>query len=343
MNKPFKILSIDGGGIRGVFPAKILADIEDDLKANGDAPEIFKHFDLICGTSTGGIIAIALGLGIPAKQILNLYLDNAPAIFGHKKNLVSQLLNSAHNRKTLESLVRSTFRKNDSEDFRLGDCRTNVCIPIFDLMEGKPSVLKTKHHDAYVRDFHIPAWQVAMATSAAPTFFDPYSAKYIDKLSSEQIFSNKIDGGVVANNPTLIGIIEARKAFGVPLQDLRILSLGTGSQKFCDASVRSKWGLRYWIMNKRKRIINVFMQGQSQQVENLIGLLHKGIDKREKENFVYQRIDTELDDTCNIELDETRRNRLEKLVEKAHYEFQTHASSIRARFIHVVKSGIEIN
>lgn len=75
------------------------------------------------------------------------------------------------------------------------------------------------------------------------------------------------------------------------------------------------------------------MQGQSQQVENLISLMHKGIARKEQDNFIYQRIDTFLDDSCNIELDETRKDRLEKLVEKAHYEFQNHASILRDRFI----------
>jgi hypothetical protein len=74
------------------------------------------------------------------------------------------------------------------------------------------------------------------------------------------------------------------------------------------------------------------MQGQSQQTENLVSLLHKGIAKQEQENFVYQRIDTILDETCNIELDETRKDRLEKLIEKGHNEFQNHATNLRNRF-----------
>lgn len=277
MNKDFRILSIDGGGIRGVFPAKILADLEDDLRSKGNPhTHIYEHFDLICGTSTGGIMAIALALGIPAKQILSLYLDNANLIFGRKKGFFSRLFVSAHKRNALEDLVRSTFRHGLAEDPRLADCKTNLCIPIFDLMQGKPSVLKTKHHKSYIRDFHIPAYQVALATSAAPTYFDPYSGRYTDLNGSEQHFNNKVDGGVVANNPAMIGIIEAQKAFGIPLKNLRVLSIGTGNQTFCDTRTKSLWGLTYWIGGKRKRIIDLFMQGQSLQVENLISLAHRG-------------------------------------------------------------------
>ena len=83
----FKILSIDGGGIRGIIPAKILALAEEELKRNNHACRICDYFDLICGTSTGGIITIGLALGMPAYEILSLYRDNAKIIFPHQGNL----------------------------------------------------------------------------------------------------------------------------------------------------------------------------------------------------------------------------------------------------------------
>lgn len=79
----FKILSIDGGGIRGIIPAKILALAEQELQRTGQANRICDYFDLICGTSTGGIIAIGLALGMPASEILSLYRDHAREIFPH--------------------------------------------------------------------------------------------------------------------------------------------------------------------------------------------------------------------------------------------------------------------
>jgi uncharacterized protein len=339
MNKPFRILSIDGGGIKGIFPAKVLAEIESDLQIRGSKrTSIFEHFDLIAGTSTGGIIALGLALGVPANEILNLYLGNAKTIFGNKKSLFAQIFYSAHKRDALEKIIRDTFKFGGrSDDPRLKDCRTNICIPIYDLVKGAPSVLKTKHHDEYVRDFHIPAYQVALATSAAPTFFDPYSTRYLDLAGNQQVFSNKVDGGVVMNNPTLVAIIEAQKAFNQNLENIRVLSIGTGNRTFCDASTKSTWGLWYWIkQNNRKRLIELFMQGQSQQVENLVSILHRGIGKREPANFIYQRIDTVLDDTCDIELDETKIHKLEKLVEKGHTEFQNNVANLRSRFFDMV-------
>jgi len=339
MDKPFRILSIDGGGIKGIFPAKVLTDIEADLQARGsNRTRIFEHFDLIAGTSTGGIIALGLALGIPANEILKLYLENAKVIFGEKRWFIPQIFYSAHKREPLEQLIRKTFRfEGRTDDPRLQDCKTNICIPIYDLMKGAPSVLKTKHHNDYVRDYHLPAYQAALATSAAPTFFDPYSTRYVDLAGNEQVFNNKVDGGVVMNNPTLVAIIEAQKAFKQKLENMRVLSIGTGNRNFCDASTKSRWGLWYWIkQDDRKRLIELFMQGQSQQVENLVSILHRGIGRQEPENFLYQRIDTVLDDTCNIELDETKRHNLEKLVEKGHTEFQSHVANLRSRFFDMV-------
>lgn len=342
--KPFKILSIDGGGIRGVFPAMVLANLEAELKSKGvEKWQVYQNFDLICGTSTGGIMAIALALGIPAKEIYELYLNNARTIFGNKKGFLKRFKYAAHKRDQLEKLIREKFKNyhdgEDGEDPRLKHCKTHVAIPIYDLMEGRPSVLKSKYHEAFVRDYHIPAYQAALATSAAPTYFDPYSGSYEDLKGLEQSFQNKIDGGVFANNPALNGIIEAKKAFNLNLSDLSVLSIGTGHQKFCDAGIdkkkkhRKKYGIHYWMLQgDKKRLIEVFMQGQSQQVQNLIGILKNGIDKREPDNFVYTRIDTELDKTCGIEMDETDVNKLKKLAEKATIEFQNNATKILNEF-----------
>lgn len=347
MNKEenkFKILSIDGGGIRGVFPAMLLANYEAELKAKGvEKWQVYQNFDLICGTSTGGIMAIALALGIPAKEIYELYLDNADIIFGNKKGFLKRFKFAAHKRDALEKLIQDKYKAyhngEDGDDPRLKHCKTHVAIPIYDLMEGRPSVLKSNYDPAFVRDFHIPAFQAALATSAAPTYFDPYSASYTDLNGLEKPFQNKVDGGVFANNPTLNGIVEAQKAFNLELKDLSVLSIGTGHQRFCDAGIdkkkkhRVKYGIHYWMLEDgKKRLIEIFMQGQTQQAQNLISILKNGIDRREPDNFNYIRIDTQLDESCPIEMDETDKNKLKKLAEKANIEFQNNATNIIKSF-----------
>jgi patatin-like phospholipase/acyl hydrolase len=325
----FKILTIDGGGIRGIFPAMFLASVEAELKRRGIKHPIHGHFDLIAGTSTGGIIALALALGMPAHDMYKLYLNNAGTIFGNGQPLFfGQFRRSKYDRDALEDLVREEFRKlNNGVDPLLRDVKTNVCIPIYDLMQGKPSVLKNAYHPAFKRDYHIHAYQVAMATSAAPTYFDPYSTQYIDLHGMDQQFTNKVDGGVVANNPSLVAIVEAQKAFGQELKDLKVLSIGTGHRKFVDGCSRSSWGLWYWAVRKR-RLFDLFLQGQSQLTQNLISLLQKGIDKGEPDNFLYTRVDTELDETCMIEMDDSDPEKLRKLAEKATHAFQNEGTRI---------------
>jgi len=328
----FNILSIDGGGIRGVFPAKFLASIEEELARRGNPKtQIYQHVDLIAGTSTGGIIAIALALGIPAKEILDLYLNKADTIFGKKREWFNRwTYYSKYSSDTLESTLKETFRKNfNGNDPRLNDCKIPTCIPIYDLFEGKPSVLKSNYHPRFTRDYHIPAYKAALATSAAPTFLDPLTTSYM-KIDSSTVedFSNKVDGGVFANNPTLLAIIEAQKAFGKSLQELRVLSLGTGFRKYTEAKDRIRWGLLYWMNLRRKRLIDLFMQSQSQHTSNLISLLQRGIDKVEQNNFAYTRIDIELTEDLDIEMDETRPAMLKRLVEKASIRFQNEGGGV---------------
>jgi patatin-like phospholipase/acyl hydrolase len=338
-NKPFKILSIDGGGIRGVFPAMILTLLENELKNSGRPDwKIRDHFNLICGTSTGGILGIALSLGIPAEEIYKMYLENAGTIFGKKKSVLMSFMRSAHDRKPLESIIRRTFQDYfDGKDPRIDDGQTPLCIPVYDLLNGAGSVIKTRHHEKYTRDYHIPAYQAALATSAAPTYFDPYSAKYglIDSKVNRSL-TNRVDGGVIANNPALIGIYEAIEAFDQPLSSIRLLSLGTGTRKYSDANENKGWGYYYWIAKRGRKgqIIDLFMQGQSQMVENQISLMQNGIDRERAENpsFIYQRINTSLGDDLKVELDETDKKKLEKLAERAAFQFNNHASILKTTF-----------
>lgn len=357
MEPKFKILSIDGGGIRGIFPAMFLAEYEAKLKSQGNPNwQVYQNFDFICGTSTGGIMAIALSLGIPAQEIYDLYYDNAKVIFGNKRRFITTFFRSSHKRSALEQLVKEKFEAaNNNTEPRLVDCKKPTCVTIYDLQEGCPSVLKSKYHDKFIRDYHIPAYQAAMATSAAPTYFTPYSNDYVDLNGLRKTFHNKVDGGVFCNNPTLTAIIEVQKAFKKSLSDLSVLSIGTGHQKFSDAGMinnnglfakflkkirlrnkddkRNNWGIIYWMLSGgKKRLIELFMQGQSQHVQNLISLLQNGIDKQESPNFVYHRIDTQLDENCKIEMDETNLTRLDKLGEKASREFQLNASEILRQF-----------
>lgn len=318
--KMFKVLSLDGGGIRGIFSAVILSEIERELKYRGKKEwQIYQNIDLIFGTSTGGILALALSLGIPAEEVKKLYFENASAIFGNKKWFPRWLWHSSHNRTSLSNLLSEIYKKYHHDEMpKLKDCKVPVAVSIYDLCTGRPSVLKSNYHSRFTRDPNLPLLQAALSTSSAPTYFDPYSADtYKDSDGIDIEFKYKVDGGVWANNPSLIALVEAQKAFQKELKEINLISIGTGERIFIENKRKKKFGLWYWLNNKRKRIIELFMQGQSQQAENLISLLQKGIDKQEADNFGYIRLNTLFEtEKDNIEMDEINSKKLKKLEER---------------------------
>ena len=209
----FKILSIDGGGIKGVFPATFLASVEETL---GGAP-VSGFFDLIAGTSTGGIIALGLGLGLRASEILQFYESYGPAIFPRKSSWwwlgTAKYETSNRSRQALDK----TF-----ESKRLGDSCRRLLIPSFNATTGRiHTIYKTAHHPRLQMDFRVPAVEVALATSAAPIFFPPHRTR-------QDVAS--IDGGIWANNPVGLAVTEAISMLGRPGTELDVLSLGCTGQ-----------------------------------------------------------------------------------------------------------------
>jgi hypothetical protein len=330
-DKKFKILSIDGGGIRGVYPARFLTKLEASLGA-----PIADHFDLICGTSTGGILALALALKIPASEIQKLYVENRKLIFPplYKRRRLG-IRRAKYNNKKLEQLIKEKFSKaNNNTNPRIVDLKTRVCITGYDLINAKPKVFKTPHKDDYVTDLHIPAYQVAMATAAAPTYFNPYSNHYqLINSKEEEEFLMRVDGGVFANNPALIGLTEAHCALQIPYKDIELYSIGTGQTTFNET--RSKivfgwfnkaFGSMYWI--SKIRILDLMMQAQSRHVHDLCSIYAGGTGSIKNKVFEYHRIQEELPSSFNIAMDSNKKIKLEKLMSMASDKYQIHGQSI---------------
>ena len=224
--KPFKILSIDGGGILGLLPCMVLAEIE---KRFLDGQPIGRHFDMIVGTSTGGIIALGLGQGKSAKQLSNLYVERGKNIFPGNKFVrllrrVLQVTICSYSRRNLENELRREFA-----DALFGSAVVRTCIPSFEGRYGEPYIFKTPHHPDYKRDQHEKLVNVALSTAAAPTFF---SAVERDGY----VFA---DGGIWANNPAMIGVVDALTCFEIDRTQIRLLSLGCGQEIY-----RMKWWQR---------------------------------------------------------------------------------------------------
>lgn len=196
--KHFKILCIDGGGIKGLFSARVLDVFEEHF-----GTICSDHFDLICGTSTGGIIALGASLKIPMNEIATFYETEGPKIFysplkkmgkfGDKLLLYKQAIVKSRYRSTrLEQSLQDVFGNR-----KIGESSNLLCIPAYNLTEGKPRIFK-KDYDSFGADDQKLYVDVALATSAAPTYFP------IKEIND----TFYVDGGVFANNPILLGITE---------------------------------------------------------------------------------------------------------------------------------------
>lgn len=231
--RKFRILSIDGGGIKGIFPAALLAEVEQ-LFLGGESASQF--FDMIVGTSTGGIIALGLGAGLTARRTLDLYMAKGPEIFppGRAARWIGNVRSLAMYRYDRSAL---TAALTDVLGARvLAQSSRRLCIPAFEGHHGEVYVFKTPHHP----DFHLDGTQtmidVAQATSAAPTYFRSHD-------SGGYRF---IDGGLWANNPLMLGMVDVLTCFCLDPNDIQILSIGCGRQ----ASIVRGWqawgGLFSW-------------------------------------------------------------------------------------------------
>ena len=156
MTNKFQILSLDGGGIKGLFSAAVLTFLEDDLDI-----KIVDHFDLIVGTSTGGLIALGLGSGLAPKDIVEFYVTQGPNIFPSNPLLfLKRYIRRKFDAGPVEDALKSCFG-----DKRLADSVTRLVIPSYNIGEDHVYLFKTPHHARLKRDWKVPLWKVGMATS----------------------------------------------------------------------------------------------------------------------------------------------------------------------------------
>nr|GMD94572.1 Acyl transferase/acyl hydrolase/lysophospholipase [Ipomoea batatas] len=333
------ILSIDGGGIRGIIPAIILHNLESQLQLDGEDARLADYFDVISGTSTGGLVTAMLAApgenGRPlyaARDIKPFYLNNGPRIFPQKRGwfckiwqLVRSVFRPKYDGKYLKSVV-----KEELKDIRLKDTLTNVVIPTFDIMHLQPVIFSTYEAkrcpkmDVYLSD-------VCIGTSAAPTYLPAHYFKVEDPKHGTQPRCreyNLIDGGVAANNPTLVAISQVTKQifdnnpdfFPIKPMDFRrflVISIGTGAARNeykYNSKKAAKWGILSWLLHKSTTpLVEVFMQSSADMVDLHNSVVFQALNSED----CYLRIqDDELCGTCTISsVDAATKENLEKLVE----------------------------
>jgi len=237
-----RILTIDGGGIKGVFPAAFLTTLEQRLHC-----PVADYFDLIAGTSTGGVIALGLGLGLGAEEVLDLYKLYGARIFPRRRFLgLLSLVRAKYGYEPLRAALLTAFG-----DRRLGESGKRLLIPSLNLAAERVHIYKTSHHPKLVHDYKLPAVEVALATAAAPTYFPIH-------LSADGL--PYIDGSLWARNPMALAIIEAIGVLGWQRDEIQVLSLGCTSEHLnVSWEKRISLGASYW----GTRIADVFMKAQS--------------------------------------------------------------------------------
>lgn len=251
----FHILALDGGGARGIYAAQVLAEIE---RAYG--VKVKDCFDLLAGTSTGAIIAGGAAAGIPMDKIVNLFEDEAPRIFRKARSRVG-LLRSKYSRKPLDEALQKHL-----PNITLGEINSALMITSSDISTGGVYVFKSRYFadmgKPYVRDGHTKLKDAIGASCSAPSYFDP--AKVGPNLLA--------DGGLWANNPSIIALTEAVSTFGKNMDEIKILSIGTGHALNLYRSKRY-WGLLTgW---GGEKLVSYFLNLQSQASTNMSGLILK--------------------------------------------------------------------
>lgn len=263
-HKVFKILSIDGGGIKGLYSICILAEFESMFNCR-----IVDHFDMICGTSTGGLIALGISLGIPAEKICAFYQNQGSQIFKPQNTLKSFLrqifISSKHSNQSLRSCLKEIFG-----DKVVGESQALLCVPAFSITNGRPYIFKYDHKEGKLkRDNKTLYVDVALATSAAPTFLPVVT---IPSHGNRQF----ADGGVYANNPTLVGITEAFHYFvgaGREFQKLMVMSIASLEPSPPGRSFIRRQNRSFISWIKTQDLFNLFMEGQAQVNNHIVSVL----------------------------------------------------------------------
>lgn len=271
--QPFQSLALTGGGYRGLFTAQVLCTIEEHL-----GEPIGRRFDLIAGTSIGGIVALAVAFEIPMRRVVDAFVGHGESIFppsapprgpiGHIIDLLRHRQRPRYSSEPLRTVISELL----GADTRLGDALHPVLIPAVNVTTGVPQIFKTPHLAQWVRDQRYRAVDVALATSAAPTFFE---LAEIDK-------QRYTDGGLFANAPDLIALHEAEHFLGVPPSAQRMLSIGTTGQSYSlSHSMGRGLGIGDWMQGQRLLSVMISAQQQFaiQHVAHRLGERHLRLDR----------------------------------------------------------------
>jgi predicted acylesterase/phospholipase RssA len=311
------ILAVDGGGIRGIIPARILQELE--ARMGRPAAELF---DLVAGTSTGGIIALGLAAPGPggrpafgAGDLLELYREHGRDIFpqsllGRVRSLAG-MAGPRYPVAPLEGLLRERFGAT-----MLSEALTEVVVPGYDLSGPSPFFFKRRYAQDAAHAWDVPMWLVARATSAAPTYFEPAELPAFEGEGAHAL----VDGGVFANNPAAAAYADALELAAGPETEIHVVSIGTGRPRDAARDTGTipvsyahalSWGLARWA----RPMLDVVFDGVAKTVEYQMTRLCRHADE-EGGAPRYHRLQSELP-TASHAMDDASPRNVERLLADA--------------------------
>ena len=302
------VLSLDGGGIRGVIPALVLAKIEEN-----SGKSIAELFDLIAGTSTGGILALGLckksANGSPeysARDLLDIYVEHGREIFNRSfwRGMASAngLADEKYSEKGIENVLMRYFGNTP-----FGESLRHLIIPSYDIQNRTPLFFKSWREEFA----SIEMRKIARATSAAPTYFEP---ALVSVNGSQKAL---VDGGVFINNPVVSAYVEAKKLF--PGEEIRVLSIGTGELvRAINYEEAKDWGKVAWALPLMSCVFDGVSDAADYQMRVLLG-----------DNYIRLQVSLE---SASDDLDNASRGNIELLMQEAKRLLVTHESKIESIF-----------
>lgn len=299
----FRILALDGGGLRGTFTAAVLAKWDDMLKAGG-GNDLISHFDLVAGTSTGAILAIGLATGLSPREILEFYKENGSKIFPKDRKL-RHWLKSKHDSSTLRGLLTEVLGEKTLE----ADSLCRLVIPTVRAKHGQAEAIVTPHSPDRTAYRGISAVDAALASSAAPTYFDEVT------IDGPVALETYLDGGVWANNPILPALAEAVRHLKIPLDRIDVLSVGTLSSEsdFTEQLGKGKVG---WAPHSVDLFFAAQEHGALVLAESFLGLTR------------HVRVNQQTPD--EIKMDDVEA--IQEMVERGNDVGKDHFAEVRSRF-----------
>lgn len=300
-----RILSIDGGGIRGIIPSLVLQRLQTHLRRAGHSGVLARYFDLIAGTSTGGLIALGLARprasldpDIPTEvdvaDLVAMYRKRGQQIFPQWRfrqfQTVAQAFTEKYDAKALELVLRENFG-----DLRISQARTGVLVTGFDLERMRP-VLFCGGKNARETGFSAPGdylfRDVARATSAAPTFFEPVRVTAVDGAASMAVS----DGFLATNDPALLAVVDARLRFP-GARRFQVLSVGTGQPPGYSYEAVKDWGALDWASTEKGvPLISMIAAGHAAVTGHVL---------EQMPDVRFTRLQAELGD-CSASMDDAR-------------------------------------